>query len=249
MTREAIIRLSANPEGFGESPDELTPDMFASELPTQHSYEYYEDEELGLYIGVWDTDDMIEVAAPYACDEFMWLIEGEAEIRNDKTGISEIARAGEAFIIPKGYDCQWHQIGYLRKFYVIYEHPNEPIPDKPAYEGIVVPKADAPMTVVKDTGAFTLTAGATAQENICYTDTTGKFIAGTWTSQACAGEAQTFPYNGFAYVQDGSIYMEDEAGAVQCFSAGDAFFLPKGTLCSARVEECVTVFFVTVRSA
>ncbi len=227
ITKEAIIRLSTSPEGFGETPDELTPDMFASELPTQHSHEYYEDEELGLYVGVWDTDDMIEVAAPYACDEFMWPIEGGAEIRNNKTGAIEIARGGEAFIIPKGYNCQWHQRGYLRKFYVISEHPDEPIPDTPAHEGIVVPRADAPMTVVKDTGAFALTAGAMVEENICYTDTMGKFVAGTWTSLAYEGEAQTFPYNGFAYVQAGSIYLKDEAGAEQWFNVGDAFFCPK----------------------
>jgi uncharacterized cupin superfamily protein len=115
MKKEGIIRLSTNPEGFGESPDELTPDMFASELPTQHSYEYYEDEELGLYIGVWDTDDMIEVAAPYACDEFMWLIEGECQIKNNRTGEIETVEAGTAFVIPKGYDCQWQQTGYLKK--------------------------------------------------------------------------------------------------------------------------------------
>ena len=55
MPAKRIISLSPAPEGFGQTPDELTPDMFVSELPVQHSHEYYADEELGLYIGVWDT--------------------------------------------------------------------------------------------------------------------------------------------------------------------------------------------------
>ncbi len=74
------------------------------------------------------------------------LSKGECQIRNNGTGEIEPVKAGTPFVIPKGYDCQWQQSGYLRKYYVISEHPEEEIPAAPAHEGIVIPKADAVMT-------------------------------------------------------------------------------------------------------
>lgn len=243
MPDSKIIRLEANPEGFGETADELSEEQFASSLPTQHSHEYYADEDLGLYIGVWDTDDMVEAAGPYACEEFMWLIEGEAVIRNTQTGAQETARAGEPFIIPKAYDCQWHQRGYLRKFYVIWERPEEAFPESPVHEGIIIARTDAPLTATTDSVSFAVVVGATPAENVWYTDGTGKFVSGTWHSGAFEAQAQPFPHHEFLRVQDGSICLKDEAGTEHQFTAGDTFFIPKGTICSARVEDSVTVFF------
>lgn len=247
MTEKTIIRLSAEPDGFGETADDLESELFDSELPTQHSHEYYEDEDLGLYIGVWDTDDMIEAAGPYACDEFMWLIEGKARIKNNRSGTMETVSAGEPFIIPRGYDCQWHQEGYLRKFYVIWESPDEPIPAIPSREGIIIPRIDQPLSTMKTSEPFSVTAGSQGRENVCYTDTTGRFVAGTWQSDAFDAQEQPFPYNEFAYVRNGSIMLRDELGAEHVFAAGDAFFIPEGTLCSAKVKDTVTVFFAIVR--
>ncbi|WP_339673457.1 cupin domain-containing protein [Dasania marina] len=249
MSDKSIIRLSANPAGFGEVADELSQDMFASAIPAQHSHIYYEDEALGLFIGVWDTDTMVEAAGPYGCDEFMWLLEGECEIKNNRTGVMEKAKAGEAFIIPKGYDCQWQQTGYLRKFFVISEHPQETIPAQPTVAGIIIPKADAPLSAMRTAAPFAVTQGAAPQEHVCYTDVTGKFIAGTWASEAFESAPQAFPYNEFAYVQAGSISLYDEAGNEQCFNAGDAFFIPESVVCHAIVSASVTLFFTVIATA
>ncbi|MFT6286743.1 MAG: putative cupin superfamily protein [Alcanivorax sp.] len=243
MPSSTIIRLDSNPEGFGETADDLTEELFESSLPTQHSHEYFADDDLGLYVGVWDTDEMIETAGPYACDEFMWLIEGEAEIKNSKTGTSEKAKAGDAFIIPKAYNCQWLQKGYLRKFFVIYEHPEEPLPDAPSHEGIIIPKADTQLTAITAKTPFALAAGATATESICYTDNTSRFVSGTWHSEAFEAPPRPFPHHEFFLVHDGSIYLTDEAGVEHVFTAGEAFFIPQGVICSAQVSDSVTIFF------
>lgn len=224
--------------------------MFASELPVQHSHEVYEDEYLGLYVGVWDTTDMVETAGPYSCDEFMWLLEGEAAIKNNKTGAIETVRAGEPFVIPRGYDCQWHQTGYLRKFFVISENPSEDVPEKPAHEGIIIPQADAPLEPLSMVPAFLGKGGDCVQlEHICYRDNTGNFLAGTWSSESFESEKRPFPYNEFAYVQAGSINLIDVDGEEHSFSAGDAFFVPQGVICSARISEPVRLFFAIVRQA
>jgi len=248
MTEKTIIRLSSNPDGFGKTPDDLSKDMFASALPTQHSYEYYADDDVGLYVGVWDTNDMTEASAPYSCDEFMWLIEGQAQIKNNRTGVMETAKAGESFVIPRGYDCQWHQEGYLRKFYVIWEDPIEPIPEAPSHEGIIIPRVNAPLSTMKTSAPFLVTAGAKCKENICYTDTTDKFLAGTWQSDAFESEERPFPYNEFFYVQSGTIRITDNTGTNHVFTAGDALFIPEGTICSASADDTVTMFFTIVRT-
>jgi uncharacterized cupin superfamily protein len=249
MPAKKIISLSAAPEGFGQNPDELTADMFVSKLPVQHSHEYYADEELGLYVGVWDTTDMTETAGPYACDEFMYLLEGEAVIKNCKTGVKEKAKAGEAFLIPRGYDCQWHQSGYLRKYYLISENPNEPVPEKPTVEGIIIPSDDAPMKPLDGEAPFWIENGNPLQkQHVCYPDTTGKFLSGTWESEPFESETRPFPYNEFAYVRSGSLTVVDESGGSFNFKSGDALFLPEGVVCRVEVTEKVRLFFAVLRT-
>jgi len=235
---KSIIRLSPDPEGFGETPDKLEAEDFSSDVPLQHTHSDFEDDEIGLYVGLWDTNTMVEAGGPYACDEFMWLIEGECQIRNNRTGTIETVKAGTPFVIPRGYDCQWHQSGYLRKFFVISEHPGEEIPAVPAHEGIVIPKADALLTEVAEDAPFAITSGARPQHNVCYKDTTGRFFSGTWASEA---------FESGPYVQDGSITLTDADGTAQVFSAGDAFFIPEGVACDATVEKSVRLYITVIK--
>ena len=244
---KSIIRLSPDPEGFGDTLDDLQAEDFSSEVPVQHTHSDYEDDEIGLYVGVRDTETMLEAGGPYACDEFMWLIEGECHIRNNKTGEIETVKAGTPFVIPKGYDCQWHQQGYLRKFYVISEHPGEEIPAAPAHEGIVIPKADDVLVEVAEDSLFAIISGARPRRHVCYKDTTGRFFSGTWVAQAFESGQRRFPYNAFAFVQDGSITLTDAERAVLEFNAGDAFFIPEGVECDATVANSVRLTFAFIK--
>jgi len=249
MSQKKIIRLSPNPQGFGETPDELTQDMFESALPVQNSHEYYSDDDIGLYVGVWDTNDMVETAGPYPCDEYMWLLEGKADIKNNKTGELEKVRAGEAFIIPKGYDCQWHQSGYLRKYFFISEHPDETIPNKPSVEGIIIPDVDAPAQSSAVSEPFLVSANDGSNMINQYQDTTGKFFSGIWECAPFQSESRQFPYHFFAYVMEGSISLTDEKKVQHVFHAGDAFFIPDGVLCtgqsSSKVRLNYAILFAT----
>lgn len=215
----AIIKLNANPTGFGMTADELTADMFASAIPIQHSHSDFECDKQGVYIGVWDTTDMIEAPGPYPCDEFMMILEGAVEIKNNKTGIKETVLAGESFVIPQGYDCQWHQSGYLRKFYVISEPPAQPIPQSAVIENIVKlqPKQ----------------MGHQYQHN--------NFSAGITRG----GEINSFLHESqchkFHCVVRGKLQITEVNGEVTTFKAGDAFFIPNGShyQCNATAESVV----------
>ncbi len=248
MPANTIIKLNSHPEGFGLVADQLEDELFNSSLPVQHTHSYYENDELGLYIGLWDTTDMTEAPAPYSCDEFLWLLQGQATIKNNTTGEVETAKAGEAFVIPKGYDCQWQQKGYLRKFYVISEHPDEAIPNPPSQEGIVIPHEDDLMIAFSRHQPFHCENNSSAHQSICYLDRTEKFIAGTWESDAFSSTTAPFPYHQFAVIKEGAITLTDDQGESHHFQSGDAFFIPEGVKCSAKVTAKVLLFFAVVKS-
>jgi uncharacterized cupin superfamily protein len=250
MTTKKIISLSSAPEGFGQDRDTLDSEDFVSALPIQHTHTYYHDEELGLEVGVWDTTDMIETAGPYPCDEFMLLLEGEAVIRNCNSGELEKAKAGEAFVIPKGYDCQWQQSGYLRKYFLISENPDESIPEKPVVEGIIIPGANTRMKSLSSSGPFLKSNHyPNQQQHICYENNTRSFLAGTWESALFESSPGVFPYNVFACVMAGSLILIDEDKKEHHFEPGDAMFIPQGVLCGARVSNKTKLSFAIVKSA
>ena len=247
MLQKQIIRLSTAPQGFGQVADELEAEMFASAMPVQHSHSDYEDDDLGLYVGVWDTTDMQEAPGPYAMDEFMWLIEGQAVIKNITTGEQETVHAGEAFVIPKGYECQWQQQGYLRKFYVISEHPEEAIPASPTVEGIVKPHGNAPQAAFNGQDWFALNGAQVEQKNdVAYANENGKFTSGTFDSSAFSSDAQALPLNQFVYLLQGSLTLTDEQGVEHSFAENEAFFIPQGTVCSWKTNEYIRFNYATL---
>jgi uncharacterized cupin superfamily protein len=249
MTSKTIIKLKCNPDGFGQTPDELTSDMFTSDLPRQHSHDYFEDDETGLYVGVWDTTDMIESAGPYACDEFMFLLEGEAAIRNCTSGEFETARAGQFFVIPRGYNCQWHQAGNLRKFYVIYESPDEPAPDIPAVEGIIIPDPDTFGQPPPAEDTLPIFGDApNARQQIFYRNGPGSFIVGTWNGGSFDSTTPSLPCHLFACVTAGSLTVSDPSGNHFEFRAGEALFIPQGLACQAQSDENLALIFCRVRA-
>ena len=232
MSKSEIIKLNANPEGFGCTSDKLEQAMFTSKIPVQHTHIYYEDEQSGIYIGVWDTTDMVEVPGSYGCDEFMLLLEGSAEIKNNKTGKVEKVNAGETFVIPWVYDCQWHQVGYLRKFFVIHEHANETKPNEPSHEGIIIPKFDD--------------SDKSEGSTVCYKNKSETFSTGLWQSEPFGSRPSPFTSLQFIYLVEGSLIITDDND--HHFNSGDAFIVPKSVNCHWKSSENVKLIYTTIGS-
>jgi len=237
MSEKNIIKLIQKPQGFGDISDELEVNMFESSLPKQHTHSYYEDEELGLYIGVWDTTDMIETAAPYSCDEFMSIIEGAVEIKNNKTGMIETVMAGESFVIPQGYDCQWHQHGYLRKYYVIFEPQNAA--EKPVTESVVYFKEQNNVPWQETSDGH--------RKKTLYQNHNKTFTSGIWQSDGFNTGVITFPYNEFITIKQGCLTCTDEQGIEHEVSAGEALFVPQGVRCSWQAQEKISIHFAQIK--
>ncbi len=95
-----------------------------SALPEQFGHVYYEQEELGLTVGVWTTTSMQEAFGPYPGDEFMSILEGQVSMI-DAHGDETLVKAGEVFCIRNAIPISWKQVGFLRKFYMTYADPRK----------------------------------------------------------------------------------------------------------------------------
>ena len=237
MPEKSIIKLSRTPTGFGDISIELDAAMFESTQPTQHRHSYYDDDTLGLHIGVLDSTDMTGIASPYANDEFMIIIEGRVDIKNNKTGKMETIMAGDSVVIPQNYDCQWHQQGYLRKFYVIYKPQETPI--KSATENVIYidEKSDVPWKETSDGH----------RKKTLYQNNDQRFTAGVWQSNELTTGLINFPYHEFIFIKEGSLICIDEIGIPHYFTSGDALFIPQGTRCAWQVKGKVSIHFTQIK--
>ncbi len=250
MNKPNIIRLEPNgPADTGLIQDELNPADFQSQLPVQSTYAYYDDEETGLYVGVWETSEMQEQFQPYEMDEFMWILDGQVAMV-DKNNQETIVKSGEAFVIPKGYPCSWKQIGYLKKFYMIYENPAGEPSETPAANEIIISREDALMEEVSAFCPFVIKGELPVQKNnTCYMDTTGQMSVGTWESTPFESELLPFLGNELGVIIKGTVTISDDKGIEHNFTKGDAFFIPKGTVCSWKATETVRMFYSMLQPA
>jgi len=218
MSKKHIISLCPNPDGFGQIPDELETSMFASSLPTQHSHMVFEDDDIGLYVGLWDTSDMIEAAGAYECDEFMLVLEGRAAIKQtDKDQLTHID-AGQTFVIPKGLPCQWHQQGYLRKFFMIWQHPEQDIPQAPAHDGVLL-------------------------DGQPYQDNTKAFTSGILDKHSLNTELAAQPSYQMIVVKQGTLYVIDNEQEKTIITANGAVFIEQATLCYFDASDDLVAHF------
>ena len=126
MTKSAnILHFEPNgPNGLDEW-EQMDYDSLAFGQPLQHGYIYHEIPEQGYMVGVWACTAFTDQMMPYTVDEYMLILEGELTILLPDGAYIEI-KAGDAFIIPKGFECQWQQNSFVRKVFMILdaEAPN-----------------------------------------------------------------------------------------------------------------------------
>jgi len=96
----------------------LDPATLESGAPVQRGHLSDEDAAAGYLVGVWEATAFVDRAGPYPVDEYMLLLEGTVVIAMPD-GTETRIDAGEAFVIPKGLDCQWKMPGTVRKIFMI----------------------------------------------------------------------------------------------------------------------------------
>jgi uncharacterized cupin superfamily protein len=253
-SNQKIIRLEASgPAGAGVEEMQLDPADFQSELPQQYVHVYYEDEALGLTVGVWTTTSMQEAFGPYPGDEFMWVLEGQVSmVDGDENEI--LVRAGECFCIRNAIPISWKQVGFLRKLYMTYADPNAKTPEIASADGGVrildATALQAGMTKMDTTEPLVIVGDRPVQhDNIMFTNDAGNMFVGMWDSTSFDSEMRPFPWHEMVRLLEGEVTITEVDGSVHLFKAGDAFFIPMGTVCKWQTNGNLKKFYSILEPA
>ncbi len=77
-----------------------------------------------------------------------------------------------------------------------------------------------------------------------YADPTGQLTAGLWTCTPYEERMGPYAVDEFMLLLEGSVTLAYEDGSEETFSAGEAFVIPKGTVCAWRQETDVRKFYL-----
>ena len=214
MTKTAkITRFDPNgPNGLEvwEKMDEA--DLVAGD-PVQRGHLYHEIEAQGYMTGVWDCTAFSTKMMPYPVDEYMYFFSGGLTMAlPDGTEIP--INAGDAFIIPKGFECQWIQPETVHKVFMILYGP-VPEADKASLKRITVPDL-SPMGAPEVTASRTdfLNAAGTMQVEVV-------------TCGAVSRPARAISANELITVLDGTLSLNDGETTHEV-TAGETVYLHQG---------------------
>lgn len=83
------------------------------------THNWYEDASGVLSSGFWASKPA-KAAVNYTEDEFCYILEGRVRL-TDAAGATEEYKAGDAFVIPKGFKGLWETVEAVKKYYVIHQ--------------------------------------------------------------------------------------------------------------------------------
>jgi uncharacterized cupin superfamily protein len=227
-----IVRFEPNgPTGELKRLDDFPTSILETDQPVQHGYSYFEDSEHGFFTGVWRCTPFITKLRPYPFHEFMLILEGSVTIV-ESGGRETRIRAGEAFVIPQGLNCQWKQTGPLRKYYTIFEDASgRQFADHAALR-VVRPDPRDRLKESPPPPTELLLSSAPVQHALeWFVDVSGQWAVGVWETTAYRRKSIPFPQHELMRILDGSVKLTDQSGKTHCFTAGDTFLIPSGTVC------------------
>lgn len=232
--------IRIDPDRLALKPLELDPAGFQSPLPQQNYALIFEDEAIGLAVGVWDTTSMQEAFGPYPGDEYITVLDGSFAMVDAKHAPLATARAGDSVTFRNGAPSSWKQDGYLRKVYLTLHPPTGIVPDTASAQGAfcVLGPGQRPQGTPGPDGV--------TREAIFRND------AGTMTVTLCtfpAGRlppADSTPSHRLIRVLSGAITLTAPAHPPEHLTTGNHAFLPKGTLCTSDITAGTVAVIVDV---
>ena len=69
-------------------------------------------------------------------------------------------------------------------------------------------------------------------------------MTGVWESAPCKEEIDSYPDHEMMTIISGSVTLTDENGSAETFTAGDTFFIAKGTKCTWEITETLRKFYM-----
>ena len=81
-------------------------------------HEWYRSPDGRFGAGFWASEPG-KMDVSYDEDEFCQILAGLVRL-TDAEGVTETYRAGDSFLIPRGFKGVWETVEAVRKFYVVY---------------------------------------------------------------------------------------------------------------------------------
>ncbi len=115
---DAPSALLLVPRGEGD-PAPVAADRLLDGEPAPRTWNLYEDASGRFFAGQWEAQAgrWRVVYAPHE-EEFCVLLEGEI-VLTDAQGTAQRFAAGDAFVVPGGFEGIWHNLTRVRKHYAI----------------------------------------------------------------------------------------------------------------------------------
>ncbi len=71
-----------------------------------------------------------------------------------------------------------------------------------------------------------------------------KISVGVWECAPCREDIEAYPVDEMMTVISGSVTLTSSDGMAQTFTAGDTFFIPKGTPCTWEITQTLRKFYM-----
>jgi uncharacterized cupin superfamily protein len=236
---------SGRPERRLERWDDIPAEEIESGSPVQRGRFALNAPEIGLTAGEWDCTAFTSTLMPYPVHEFMAVLEGAVEIIAEDGSTTRIA-AGESFVIPKGLRCTWHQPGYMRKFFMIFDDGAGAAADG---RGLQVHKLDPRHRLAPSEGPspdVLLTPAPSQAAHEVVNAAGGQWSVGIWQSTPYERKAVPFPRHELMHLLEGTVTIGEPDGAEHRFTAGDTFLITEGTTCSWKSTVPVKKIYCTL---
>lgn len=218
---------------------DLDPASFQSPLPVQHYALVFDDEDIGMAVGIWDTTTMQEAFSPYPGDEYITVLDGHFAMVDSTGGTLASAQAGDSVTFRNGAPSSWKQNGYLRKVYLTLQDPGGARPEIASAEGAfrVLHRARLPQGSPDPDGAT---------REVIFRNDAGTMTVTLCSFPACLLPPAAVPSHRLIRVLVGAITLTGAAIPPDRFDAGSHVFLPMGTVCGWEVAAGTVAVVVDV---
>ena len=80
-------------------------------------------------------------------------------------------------------------------------------------------------------------------DNVMFTNDAGNMFVGMWDSTAFESEMTPFPCHELVQLLEGEVTITEESGETHLFKAGEACFIPMGTVCKWQSNGYLKKFY------
>ncbi|MFO6421201.1 cupin domain-containing protein [Hylemonella sp. W303a] len=122
MNPPAVMRLRSAPDIAGADASEdyfLAPEKLITGNPKQTLWMHYTDPTKQYFVGVWRSEPG-KWRVHYTEEEYCRMLDG-VSIITDEWGQAVTVRAGDEFVVPRGFVGTWEVVETTTKRFVIYE--------------------------------------------------------------------------------------------------------------------------------